>query len=156
MKPTIEAFSIRPKQLEPHGSCDQGQVRPWRHLALSCSVHGQDGPLPRRATVSPAAIPPHPTRSESMTPQGKGPIGWRGSVCPATWLMPNRWHSGWLNARRGRQPSQGTQGRSQAACGGFSPTTPYGWQHGTWSSSSEGWGAMKTSQPALEKLGAAR
>ena len=49
--------------------CDQGQVRPWRHLALSCSVHGQDGPLPRRATVSPAPLSPHATRSESMAPQ---------------------------------------------------------------------------------------
>ena len=41
----------------------------WRHLAPSCSVHGQDGPLPRRATVSPAPPPPHATRSESMAPQ---------------------------------------------------------------------------------------
>eukprot|EP00964_Phaeocystis_antarctica_P101862 scaffold67326_cov29-Phaeocystis_antarctica.AAC.1 len=33
-----------------------------------------------------------------MTPQGRGPIGWRDSVCPATWLMPNRWHGGWQPA----------------------------------------------------------
>ena len=42
----------------------------WRHLALSCSVHGQDGPLPRRATVSPAPLPPHATRSESKLVDG--------------------------------------------------------------------------------------
>jgi hypothetical protein len=41
----------------------------WRHLAPSCSVHGQGGPLPRRATVSPAPLSPHATRSESMAPQ---------------------------------------------------------------------------------------
>ena len=34
-----------------------------------------------------------------MTPQGRGSIGWRGSMCTATWLMPNRWHGGWLDTR---------------------------------------------------------
>eukprot|EP00964_Phaeocystis_antarctica_P015012 scaffold8287_cov28-Phaeocystis_antarctica.AAC.1 len=32
--------------------------------------------------------------------------------------------------------------------------TPYGWQHGTWSSSSEGRGAVETPRPGREKLGA--
>jgi len=34
--------------------------------------------------------------------------------------------------------------------------TPYGWQHGTWSSSSEGQGAVETPRPGPEKLGAVR
>eukprot|EP00964_Phaeocystis_antarctica_P123216 scaffold86870_cov48-Phaeocystis_antarctica.AAC.1 len=34
--------------------------------------------------------------------------------------------------------------------------TPYGWQHGTWSSTSEGRGAVETSRPGPEKLGAVR
>ena len=57
----------------------------WRHLAPSCSVHGQDGPLPRRATVSPAPPPPHATRSESMAPQimRKGPPSSNGRIRPA-------------------------------------------------------------------------
>eukprot|EP00964_Phaeocystis_antarctica_P094360 scaffold61115_cov62-Phaeocystis_antarctica.AAC.2 len=32
--------------------------------------------------------------------------------------------------------------------------TPYGWQHDTWSSSSEGQGAVETPRPGPEKLGA--
>eukprot|EP00964_Phaeocystis_antarctica_P069480 scaffold42233_cov77-Phaeocystis_antarctica.AAC.1 len=32
--------------------------------------------------------------------------------------------------------------------------TPYGWQHGTWGSTSEGRGAVETSRPGPEKLGA--
>eukprot|EP00964_Phaeocystis_antarctica_P059628 scaffold35428_cov48-Phaeocystis_antarctica.AAC.1 len=35
-----------------------------------------------------------------MTPQGRGSIGWRDSVCPATWLMPDRWHGGWHASHR--------------------------------------------------------
>ena len=34
--------------------------------------------------------------------------------------------------------------------------TPYGWQHGTWSSTSEGRGAVETPRPGPEKLGAVR
>ena len=34
--------------------------------------------------------------------------------------------------------------------------TPYGWQHGTWSSTSEGQGAVETPRPGPEKLGAVR
>jgi len=54
-------------------------------LAPSCSVHGQDGPLPRRATVSPAPPPPHATRSESMAPQilRLGPPSSNGRIQPA-------------------------------------------------------------------------
>ena len=46
-----------------------------------------------------------------MTPQGRGSIGWRDSVCPATWLMPNRWHGGWQPAAVppvGHQPRRRT------------------------------------------------
>ena len=41
-----------------------------------------------------------------MTPQGRGSIGWRDSMCPATWLMPNRWHGGWLNSFNSQTKSE--------------------------------------------------